>query len=498
MIELSHLLTVVALLILAGACASKISSRLNLPALLIFLAVGMLAGTDGIGKIPFDNAFVANAIGTVAMAFILFSGGFDTQWKSVKPVLLHGSILSSIGVLLTALFTGLFAYWILNLFPSERRFSLEWCLLLGSIVSSTDAAAVFAILRSKSVSLKGKLQPLLEFESGSNDPMAAFLTIFMVGMIREPGESYWIILPSFLTKMSIGIVLGLLWGKLAIWLYNRIDLEYDGLYYVLGIGFVILTFGSAEWCNGNGFMAVYVTGMVMGNGKFVFQNGLGRFLDGMAWLMQVALFVMLGLLCFPSRLGQVAIVGLLIAAFLMLVARPVSVFLGLIGSKFNKRERLFVSWVGLRGGAPIMLVTFPMLANTPDHWILFEIVFLIVITSVFVQGMSLMPVARKLRLDKPLREVVRSPLAFENTGKSANETAEFEVPEGSPMAGKKLVELNLPEGALILLIRRGGQFVVPRGVTQIEEKDHLMVIASASALDKLGKLLEPETPHPQA
>ena len=490
MIEVSHALTIIAILILAGACASKISSRLNLPALLIFLAVGMLAGSDGIGKIPFDNAAVANTIGTVAMAFILFSGGFDTQWKSVKPVLGYGSVLSSIGVLLTALFTGLFAYWGLNLFSPDIPYSLEWCLLLGAIVSSTDAAAVFAILRSKSVSLKGRLQPLLEFESGSNDPMAAFLTIFMVGMIAEPGTSYWLILPNFLIKMTIGILFGLLWGKLAIWLYNRINLEYDGLYYVLGIGFVILTFGSSEWSYGNGFMSVYVAGMVMGNGKFIFQNGLGRFLDGMAWLMQVLLFVMLGLLCFPSRLKEVAVAGLLIALFLMFVARPLAVFLGLTGSRFDKRERLFISWVGLRGGAPIMLVTYPMLADTPRAWVLFEIVFLIVLTSVFIQGMTLMPLARKLHLDKPLRETARSPLAFENTGSSANETAEFEVPKGSLLAGKNLVELNLPEGALILLIRRGGEFIVPRGNTQIREKDHLMVIANHKAIEEIGRRFE--------
>ncbi len=494
-----YALVIIAILVLAGAAASKISTRLNVPVLLVFLGVGIVAGEDVSGWIVFDNAHMANALGTLAMAFILFSGGFDTSWKDVKKVIGYGSVLSSVGVFLTALFVGLFAYFAIfhnneNIFSeTPDAMVLAWCLLLGSIISSTDAAAVFAILRSRSVSLKGNLKPMLEYESGSNDPMAAFLTLFMVGMIAEPGSASYLDIPlAFVVKMGLGIGWGIVWGKLAVWLYNHIDLEYDGLYYVLGIGFVMITFGSSELLYGNGFMSVYVAGLVMGNSKFVFQNGLGRFLDGMAWLMQVMLFVMLGLFVNPSKLPAALPWAIAIALFLMFVARPVAVFLCMLGSRYSKKERLFISWVGLRGGAPIMLVTFPMLFNTPRNDLLFEIVFVIVALSVLIQGKTLMPLARRLKLDKPLREQPRSPLNFENTGDEHNQTAEFEVPAGSPFAGKRLVELKLPESALVLLIRRGNNFVVPRGATQVQERDALMLIASEKDLDEIAKRILPE------
>lgn len=480
-------LTVLAILILAGACSSKISTRLNVPVLLVFLGVGMLAGVDGFGKIDFSNPAAANIIGSIAMAYILFSGGYDTRWKSVKSVLGYGSLLSSLGVLLTALFVGLFCWVLFRLLGREAP--LEWCLLLGSIVSSTDAAAVFAVLRGRSVSLRGKLQPLLEYESGSNDPMAAFLTLFMVGMIQTPGESYWMILPMFLIKMTLGVLWGLLWGKLATILLNRIDFEYDGLYYVLGIGVVLLTYGSSDLLYGNGFMAIYVCGMVMGNSKFIYQHGLGRFHDGIGWLMQVMLFGMLGLLVYPSQLPGIALEGLLIAGFMMLVARPLAVFLCLVRSEFTMKERLFISWVGLRGGAPIMLATYPMMADIIGSWDMFNIVFFIVLTSVLVQGKTLMPFARLLKLDKPLRVAPRVPLEFENTGTLNGDMREFEILPGSECAGKPLSQLGLPPGALVLLIRRDREFVVPHGNTRIQEHDGLMILADPEILAKVEPLL---------
>jgi NhaP-type Na+/H+ and K+/H+ antiporters with a unique C-terminal domain len=493
-------LTIIAVLILAGACSSKISSRLNVPVLLVFLGVGMLAGTDFLGIVAFDNAVAANVIGSIAMAFILFSGGYDTSWKSVKSVIGYGSVLSSLGVLLTALFVGLFTFALFAVgfryFPQHLGFTekprFEWYLLLGAIVSSTDAAAVFSILRSRSVSLRGKLRPLLEYESGSNDPMAAFLTIFMVGMILTPGESYWMILPAFLVKMTLGIFYGFLIAKLTVWIFNMIDFEYDGLYYVLGIGAVLLTFGASEFSHGNGFMSVYVCGMVMGNSKFIYQHGVGRFHDGVGWLMQVMLFGMLGLLCYPKQLPNVLIPGLAIALFLMLAARPLAVFLCMIGSKFTMKERLFVSWVGLRGGAPIMLATFALMANLPDAWKMFNIVFFIVLASVLLQGKTLMPLARLLKLDKPLKASPRVPLEFENTGTLNGDMREFEVQPCAPYIGKKLAELGLPKGALVLLIRRGREFVVPHGSTVIEAHDGLMILADPKTLEAAEPVLNCE------
>lgn len=496
--ELYQALTVLAVLILASACASKLSSWINMPVLVVFLAVGMLAGEEGIGHIPFDNPNYANVIGSTAMAFILFSGGFDTKWSSVKSVVGLGGLLSSVGVLLTALFLGLFTYFFLRWQLPEQNLPFSWCLLLGAVISSTDAAAVFSVLRSKSVSLKGRLQPLLEFESGSNDPMAAFLTIFLIPIaladMQNPGvqPDYWVylkIIPNFLTKMTLGVVLGIMWGKLAIWLFNKIDLEYDGLYYVLGIAMVFLSFGGTELLYGNGFMAVYVTGMVMGNGKFIYHNGLGRFHDGTAWLMQVVLFTMLGLLATPSLVWEARYIGLAIAAFLMIVARPLAVFLCMMGSRFSYNERILVSWVGLRGGAPVMLATFPWVAGLSHHSMMFHIVFFIVLTSVILQGMTIMPAACKLKVNRPLKIHPRVPLEFENTGNMNGDMREYEIMPGASFVGKTLATLGLPSGALVLLIRRGGEYVVPHGSTELLIGDSLMILGSPEVLEETGRFL---------
>lgn len=494
--QLATILVILAVVILICLLSSKVSSWLNLPTLLLFLGVGMLFGSEGIGGLAFNNATAANYIGSIAMAFILFSGGFDTRWKAARHVLITGSILSSLSVLLTALFVGLFSWGFLNWLRPEANISLAWCLLLGSIISSTDAAAVFAILRSRKVSLGGKLQPLLEFESGSNDPMAAFLTIFMVEIVAAestgggslPLSGYWIILPMFLLKMSLGVAFGWLLGKGTVFLYNKIDFEYDGLYYVLAFVAVMLTFSGTEIAGGNGFMAVYVAGMVLGNSSFIFHNGIGKFYDGFAWLMQVILFSMLGLLSFPTQIWQVKWSGLAIATFLMLAARPAAVFIGMLKSRFSLPERLLVSWVGLRGGAPIMLATFPLMAHLDNAGLMFHIVFFIVLSSVLVQGMTIMPLAQTLKLDLPLRKNPRVPLSFENTGTVDAASREFNVDKRA--AQKTLAELGLPKGALVMLIRREGKFLIPQGATQLLEGDSLMIMGSDKALEQAALLLQ--------
>ena len=495
--EYDSFLAITAALILICVCSSKLSARLNMPSMLLFLAVGMLAGTEGIGKIDFYNATAANFIGTTALVFILFSGGFDTSWKSVRPVLTPGGILSSAGVLLTAAVCGLFCYYLLGWAAPEMEVTPAWALLLGAIISSTDAAAVFSILRSKSVSLKGNLKSLLEFESGSNDPMAAFLTIFLLGIVQQEnaGETvgymtYLQIFPSFLLKMTIGIACGLLFGKAATWLYNKLSLDYDGLYYVMAIAVALFSFAGTELFQGNGFMAVYVCAMVMGNHKFIYHNGVGRFYDGLSWLMQVILFSMLGLLCFPSKIWEVKYPGLAVAIFLMFIARPIAVFICLESSRFSFRERLFISWVGLRGGAPIMLATFPLMAGISNAGLMFHMVFFIVLTSVILQGMTLMPLARLLKLAAPLRNAPRSPISFENTGTINGSTMDFEIPPHSPFHQKRLAELNLPQDALILLIRRDSKFLVPRGDAILQSGDSLTIIAPPDTLEELAPLFE--------
>ena len=480
MFELSYMLTILAVLLLAGVCSSKLSTYFNVPVLLVFLGVGMLAGSDGIGDIYFDNAYGANIIGSIAMAFILFAGGMDTKWSNVRSVLGYGSVLSSVGVLITAFLVGVFVWQLMDV-------PLEWGLLLGAIVSSTDAAAVFSILRSRSVSLRGKLSNILEFESGSNDPMAAFLTVFMVGVLSNPETSYWVIIPEFLYRMLIGILAGFTVAKVMIWLINHIDLEYDGLYYVLGVGAVLFAYGGCESIGGNGFMSVYVCGMVLGNQRYLFNKGLKRFHDGVAWLMQVLLFCTLELLVYPSQLPSIAGVGLLIAVFIMLIARPVAIFLCMLGSSFSWRERLFISWVGLRGGAPIMLATIPMLAGTDRYQDMFNIVFFIVITSVLLQGKTLMPLARLLKLDSPLRSRKRVPLEFEYTGMSNEEMREYDLPEDTVLSGVRIADMQLPSGALILLIIRDNHLVVPHGNTELESNDVLIVLGAPQVMKEMDE-----------
>jgi len=494
--ETIYVLTLFSLLLLLCICSSKVSTWIKMPVLIVFLGVGMLVDLPKESLDP-ENISLANWIGTIAMVYILFSGGFETKWSSVKKVAFRGILLSTAGVLLSALFVGLFTYYFLKWQYPDTFVPISLCLLLGSIVSSTDAAAVFSVLRSKSVSLSGELSPLLELESGSNDPMAALMTIMLVPIAIEetktgqmPVFSVLItgLVKNFLFKMTLGIVFGFVWGKIAAWIFNRSDFDYDGLYYVLGVAAALFAYSGTEALQGNGFMAVYVCGLVMGNSKFIYHNGLGRFLGGFSWLMQVILFCMLGMLCTPSQVWYVR-ETVVVAFFLMVIARPLAVFICLIGSKFNYRERILVSWVGLRGGAPIMLATFPWAANLKEHDLLFHVVFFIVLTSVVLQGTTIMPMAKLLKLDRPLRIHPKIPLEFENTGNLDGETREFEILAGSKFIGMKLAELGLPKGALVLLIRREGGFVIPQGSIQIRENDGLMVLGSEHVLSETGKVL---------
>ena len=494
--ELYISLSVLAVLILLCLFSSKISSLVNLPSLLLFLAVGLLAGSEGLGGLEFSNAQAANYLGSTAMAFILFSGGFDTDWKFIRPIMLTGGILSSFGVLLTAAFCGIGTWSMFHFFAPELGIKLSWCLLLGCIISSTDAAAVFSILRSKSVSLKGNLQPLLEFESGSNDPMAAFLTVFMAGIVTMEAETgstvavseYLSIVPWFAVKMSVGVVWGYLVGRTAVWIYNKINFDYNGLYYVLGVAIVLFTYSTTELFMGNGFMAVYITGMTMGNMRFVFHNGLGRFYDGISWMMQVILFTMLGLLAFPTQVWDAKWYGLGAAFILMFIARPLSVFIGMSGSKFTLADRTLVSWVGLRGGAPIMLATIPLMMEIPQATFMFHIVFFIVITSVLLQGMTIMPCAKLLKLDAPLHKMPRLPLSIEETGDKHTISREFLVTADKDK--NVIANVSLPGNALILLIRRDDGIIVPRGSTVLLEGDILTVLGSSESIEECRSLFQ--------
>jgi cell volume regulation protein A len=369
------------------------------------------------------------------------------------------------------------------------KFSLLEGLLLGAIVSSTDAAAVFSVLRSKKTSLSGKLRPLLELESGSNDPMAVFLTIGLVGVITGLKTSLFVMLPSFVMQMGVGTLTGFSFGKGIIYFVNKIKLEYDGLYPVLTVALILFAYAITDMLQGSGFLAVYIIGLIMGNSMIVQKRNLIHFHGGMAWLMQIAMFLTMGLLVFPSRIVPVMGAGMLTALFLMFIARPASVFLSLIVSQYSVRERVFISWVGLRGSVPIILATFPLISGIGKAEMIFNIVFFIVITSALLQGTSIPFVARVLGVLSPFNAKKQYPIAFEQTDDLNTRMIDFPVPYNSSLIGKTVSEIGLPADSLITLIARSEDFIVPGGQTVIEAGDVLLTLVNNNNLPAITDIL---------
>ncbi|HZW38378.1 MAG TPA: potassium/proton antiporter [Ignavibacteriaceae bacterium] len=482
MITIEYYLLIGSILILLSVALAKFTDNLGVPTLLLFLGLGMIVGTDGIGWIDFDNAFVAQSIGTGALIFILFSGGLGTKWNETKPILKYALSLSTIGVLITAIITGFAVYYIFNI-------PLLFALLLGSIISSTDAAAVFSVLNSKNISLKGKLKPLLEVESGSNDPMAIFLTIGLIELYLNPGKSYLSLIWLFIMQMGLGTIMGLSLGKLMIILINYIKVPYQGVYSVFAIAFIAFIFSSTALLGGSGFLAVYLAGIVIGNHKYVQKKTMGRFFDGMAWLSQIGMFLTLGLLVFPSTLIYISLSGFSIALILMFVARPISVFISLAFIKgLDLREKIFVSWVGLRGAVPVILATYPLVAGLPDSSLFFNLVFFIVLTSALLQGWTLAPVSKLLKVDAPLIKSKSSPIEIAPVEGVNAELTDFYVSYNSKLIGKTIVDLKLPSDSLIVLITRNENYVVPSGGTVIEEGDILLVLVTKQNIWKVQKI----------
>lgn len=475
-------LLIIGLLVGLSIIATRTSSRFGVPALLLFLCIGMIAGSDGLGGINFADYNLAQTIGVVALIYILFSGGLDTAWPAVRPVLGEGLALANFGVVLSALLLGGFAMFVLG---------LDWQtgLLLGAVVSSTDAAAVFSVLRERGVNLKNNLEPLIEFESGSNDPMAVFLTAGLVGLIMTPGSSLLELLPSFLLQMGLGAAGGLLFGRLIVAAVNRIHLQQEGLYVVFTLALTLLTYAGIALVGGNGFLAVYVAGIIVGNHNVVHKRSILRFHDGIAWLMQITMFLTLGLLVFPSQLLPVAPMGLLLALFLMFVARPVSVFAVMVWFRRSVPEMLMVSWAGLRGAVPIVLATFPLLAGVPGANMIFNVIFFIVLISVLLQGTTISWVSRwlKVNAEKPQSSAVQTYVPDVRLNSRMVETV---VPAGAPVVGKALIDLNLPRGVLVVHIQRGEMPIIPNGATVLEAGDHMLVLATPEALPALRDLQE--------
>lgn len=499
--EFGSYLAFVGILLLAGVCSNKLASRFNMPVLLMFLVAGMATGVYGSSHFSLKaqmHGTIINTLGTVAMYFILFAGGLGTKYKSIKPVLGRGLVLATAGVLLTALFLGAGGYVIYLLFARGESFTLSfsWWLLLAALISSTDAAATFAILRGNGVNLSGGLQPLLELESGSNDPMAALLTIIMIQLVTGKESFSLLQIPFVAYKIVVGAGVGLLIGWIGTWFFNR-HYGYEGLYYVLGVALVLICAGAAEHIQANGFLAVYVCGVVMGNNRYNYRSGLERFNEGVAWLMQVLLFTSLGALIRPGELlgPQVLVPGILMSAALMFLARPAAVFLCLTGSAFSFRERLLISWAGLRGAAPIVLATFPLAAGVSHSSYMFNMIFFMVIGSILVQGRTIMPLARKLNLTRPFVARSRPPLELETMSGVNYRLHEFDVTPACVLAGVTLAEAKLPPGVLVTLIRRGGGFIPPGGSTRIESGDGLLVIGTPEKLKSLVEHFFPDSDY---
>lgn len=440
----------------------------------------MLSGSEGPGNISFDNYPLSFAVGSVCLAFILFDGGLQTTWKDIRPVLKLGISLSFIGTLVTGITTGVFAHYALNLNWSSA-------FLLGAMVSSTDAAAVFSILRSKNLELKGNLKSTLEFEAGSNDPVAIFLTLSVLTLANSSeGGTLLSMAKLFLMQGGLGIILGLIGGKIIQWLINNVGIEYEGLYSVLLMGLVICLFAGVAQLGGSGFLAVYVAGLVVGNTDLLHKGSITRFSDGIAWIAQIIVFLTLGLLCFPSHLLSIWKEGIALALFMMFVARPVSVMAAAPSRKMlSKENRLFVSWIGLRGAAPIILATLPWSVEHPQSEYLFNLVFFVVLLSVISQGLSIPWVAKKLGVSEPMKD--KTP-HVEGLLPSGFITVEIIVKEDALAVDRRIVELSLPAGVLLTRIEREGRFLVPRGDTRLVAGDKISGLARPSNLSPLEEL----------
>jgi cell volume regulation protein A len=475
-ITTGNILLIGSILLIASIILSKAGARFGIPTLLVFLIAGMLFGTDGLG-LQFDSAEDAQFLGVIALSVILFSGGLDTRFSDIKPILTPGIILSTLGVVLTTLFAGLFISWISGFEWLNITLPLTTSLLLAATMSSTDSASVFNILRSQRMSLKHNLRPMLELESGSNDPMAYMLTLVLIQVAGSGAVTASEVATMLFVQFVIGGALGYLLGKGAVWFINKLQLPNTSLYPIIAFGLIFLVYSLTDVCHGNGFLAVYIAGIVMGNSRLGFKREITTFLDGVTWLCQIVLFLILGLLVNPHEMVTVALAGTLIGIFMIVIARPLSVMLCLLPFKhINFKSRLFVSWVGLRGAAPILFATYPIIANIEGANIIFNIVFFVTILSLIVQGTTLSTIAQALDISEPEPEKpdhfgVEIPEELETALNALDVTAEMLVD------GVTLKEVKLPKGALVMLIRRGHEFIVPNGSVQLRPGDRLLMIS---------------------
>ena len=485
MTDVNSLVFLAGLLLLVGIASSRFAARLGVPLLVLFLGVGMVAGSDGLGGVAFADYALANHVASVALAFILFDGGLQTSWRSVRATWRPALALSTAGVVVTSAVTGLAATLVLGV-PVLHG------LLLGAIVGSTDAAAVFSVLRSSGLNLPDRLTATLEVESGANDPMAIFLTLGLIAVVQGgEGATPGALAALFGLQFGVGAAVGAGGGLAAAWLVNRINLGQAGLYPILATALGLLTFGAAAVLGGSGFLAVYLAGIVLGNSTLVFKRGILFFHDAIAWLAQLVMFVLLGLLSFPGRLVGVAGAGLGVAVVLVVVARPLAVWLSAAPFGFRPRELAFLSWVGLKGAVPITLATFPLVAGVPGAETIFDVVFFVVVVSVLVQGWSLPAVAKRLRLAEPADPPPPLSLEIHALRQVDGEIVDYTVAPSARVAGQTLRDLTLPDGVVMTLVVRGEELIVPRGSTRLRPGDHVFVALRSSLVPLMDRLFDP-------
>lgn len=473
------------LLLIAGILIGKTSYRTGLPLLLVFLLVGMGFGTDGLG-IQFGNMHAAQFVGMIALCVILFSGGMATRLSAIRPVIVPGLVLSTVGVLLTALLTGLFIFWLSGMPWTNIHFALIPSLLLAATMSSTDSASVFGILGTHKIGLKQHLRPMLELESGSNDPMAYMLTIILIEAITLGSTlSGGMLAGQLALQFGVGGAAGIAMGFAARWLlnfYRRLGGSAEdagqatAMSAILVIGSVFLTYAGTAALGGNGYLAVYICGIVIGNSPIPHHRGIGKFMDDMTWLAQIVVFLMLGLLVNPREMLSVAAVSFLIGAFMILIGRPLSVFLCLAPfRRVSLKAKTFVSWVGLRGAVPIIFATYPVVADVPGASQIFNIVFFVTLLSLLIQGTTVITAAKKLSLIEeapPSEEDFGVELADEHP----TSLHTLVLTERDLTAGNTLSQISLPEGNLVMMIRRGERYIVPNGKRRLLPGDSLLII----------------------
>ncbi|HET6998800.1 MAG TPA: potassium/proton antiporter [Solirubrobacterales bacterium] len=454
-------------LLAAGIVGALLADRVRVPGLLLFLGLGMLAGSQGIGGIEFDDAELARTLGTIALILILFEGGLTAGWSEIRPVLGTAASLATIGTAVTAVIAGLAAKMIFDLSTLEG-------LLIGSAIAATDSAAIFAVLRRST--LEKRLARSLEGESGMNDPVALLLVIGFIEWIQEPGFGLADMAGLLAMKLAIGIVVGMVIGRLAVAGLSRVRLPTDGIYPVATIAIAALSYGLAEVAHGSGLLATYLTALALGSGRIPAQRTVVAFHEGLGWVAQIALFILLGLLVFPDQLDNVALKGLALSAVLILIARPIATFVATALAPLNARERLMLGWAGLRGATPIWLATFPVVAGLAGGEQEFAIVFFVVLTSTLVQGASFEPLAKRLGLTTDEPSLPRRLFESGRIRRLGGDVVAYRLPEGAAAAGHRVRELELPREALVNVIVRDGHAIPPRGSTELQEGDELHIL----------------------